>query len=181
MKKLNIVYLIALMICTSLVQAKSSLESTSDSKIQWNSIDNAVAQSKSNNKPFIFVEIYTDWCGWCKKMEETTLEDEGILDNLNSNFTTVKLNAEAKTPVTFKGQTYNFVKTGNRGANQLALNLGSVGGRLGYPTIVVLDADGNKLQAFPGFKDTETMNVILNYYKSGSYKTMDFQQFQSTQ
>ena len=81
----------------------------------------------------------------------------------------------------FNGKSYNFTKTGARGANQLAMELGSVGGKLGYPTLVVLDADGKKLQAFPGYKDVETLTIILKYFQSGSYKTMDFQQFQSGQ
>ena len=85
-----------------------------------------------------------------------------------------------------EGRPYDFssnaiTSPGARGANQLAMDLGSVGGKLGYPTLVVLDENGNKLQAFPGYKDVETLSIILKYFKSGSYKSMDFQQYQTGQ
>lgn len=181
MKKLNIIYLSVLLFIASFAFANSANETAANSGINWTTIDNSIAQNKANNKKFILVELYTDWCGWCKKMDESTFEDEGIIELMNNNFTSVKFNAENQSPISFNGKSYSFAKTGARGANQLALDLGSVGGKLGYPTIIILDANGNKLQAFPGFKDAETMATILKYYESGSYKSMDFQQFQSGQ
>ena len=162
-------------------EARSRKAPLSQAEINWTPIDKAVDAAKSANKKFILVDLYTDWCGWCKKMDENTLTDPGIIASLNDNFTTVRFNAEIKEPVVFNGKTYSFTQTGARGANQLALDLGTVGGKLGYPTLVVLDANGNKIQTFPGYKDVETLNTIINYFKTGVYKTMDFQQFQSGQ
>lgn len=184
MKKLNFRWFILLIVSISTLNsasAKINNLSTSDSDIKWTTIEQSVANSKSNNKKFILVDLYTDWCGWCKKMDENTLTEQSVVSLINENFTAVKFNAETQSAVLFNGKTYNFAKTGARGANQLALDLGSVGGKLGYPTLVVLDANGTKLQAFPGFKDIETMTVILKYFQSGSYKSMDFQQYQSGQ
>ncbi len=184
MKKLNLKVFVFMVItsCTlNYSSAKIKSFNTSESEIKWMTIDQSLASTKSINKKFILVDIYTDWCGWCKKMDENTFQDASVVSLLNESFTTVKLNAETPNPVSFNGKTYSFTKTGARGANQLALDLGSVGGKLGYPTLVVLDANGTKLQAFPGFKDVESMNAILKFYNSGSYKTMDFQQFQSGQ
>ncbi len=165
----------------SYAEAKIRRAPFSQAEVNWTTIDKAVDATKTTNKKFILVDLYTDWCGWCKKMDENTLTDPGIVASLNENFTAVKFNAEIPEPVVFNGKTYSFTKTGSRGANQLALDLGTVGGKLGYPTLVVLDANGNKLQTFPGYKDVETLNTILNYFKTGVYKTMDFQQFQSGQ
>ena len=182
MKKLNFksfTWLIVSVFMLNTVTAKNAKTGTSDNDIKWSSIEKSMSDTKSGNKKFILVDLYTDWCGWCKKMDENTLQDPGVTSLLNESFTAVKFNAETSSPVTFNGKTYSFTKTGARGANQLALDLGSVGGKLGYPTLVVLDENGNKLQAFPGFKDVETLTAILNYFKSGSYKKMDFQQFQT--
>lgn len=183
MKKLNFKWLVLFIIsiCTFHVASAKIERNTTDNDIKWTSIDQSLANTKSAGKKFMLVELYTDWCGWCKKMDENTFQDAGIVSVINESFTAVKFNAETASPVTYNGKTYNFVKTGARGANQLALDLGSVGGKLGYPTLIVLDENGNKLQAFPGFKDVETLSMILKFYKSGSYKTMDFQQFQSGQ
>lgn len=184
MKKLHFKWLVFTMMSVCMLNAASAKIKSSapaEKDINWSSIEQSVENTKSANKKFILVDLYTDWCGWCKKMDENTFQDAGIVSLLNESFTTVKFNAETPNPVSFKGKSYTFTKTGARGANQLALDLGSVGGKLGYPTLVVLDENGNKLQAFPGFKDVETLSAILKYYKSGSYKTIDFQQFQSGQ
>ncbi len=183
MKKLNFKWFVLFVVTLSMLNSASAKikNVSADNDIKWTTIDQSLADAKTGNKKFILVDLYTDWCGWCKKMDENTLQDAGIISLLNENFTVVKFNAEQPNPVSFNGKSYTFAKTGARGANQLALDLGTVGGKLGYPTVVVLDANGNKLQAFPGYKDVETLNVILKFYKSGSYKTMDFQQFQSGQ
>mgnify|MGYP001246046164 FL=1 len=186
MKKLKFVWFILLIFSVSIItiaKAKNRIETTSegDAKVKWTTIDKALAETKANNKKFIIVDLYTDWCGWCKKMDENTFTDAGVIALINTDFTIAKFNAETADVVMFNGKSYNFTKTGARGANQLAMELGSVGGKLGYPTLVVLDADGKKLQAFPGYKDVETLTIILKYFQSGSYKTMDFQQFQSGQ
>ena len=183
MKKLNFKWFVLMVVSICMLNSASAKirNSASDNDIKWTTIDQSLANAKTANKKFILVDLYTDWCGWCKKMDENTFQDAGILALLNESFTTVKFNAETPNPVSFNGKSYSFTKTGARGANQLALDLGSYGGKLGYPTIVILDENGNKLQAFPGYKDVETLNAILKFYKSGSYKTMDFQQFQSGQ
>jgi thioredoxin-related protein len=184
MKKLNFLSIITLMFVCSLfttASANSSNTTTTDTDVKWTTVDKAIAEAKSGNKQFILVDLYTDWCGWCKKMDENTFTDAGVMELIKSNFIPVKFNAETADVVSFNGKSYSFTKTGMRGANQLAMDLGSIGGKIGYPTIVVLDANGNKLQAFPGYKDVETLTIILKYFQSGSYKTMDFQQFQSGQ
>jgi thioredoxin-related protein len=183
MKKLKFKWLLLfiLFVCTFKLASAKIEKNSADSDIKWTTIDQSLSNTKSAGKKFILVELYTDWCGWCKKMDENTFQDASVVSVINESFTAVKFNAETTSPVTYNGKTYNFVKTGARGANQLALDLGSVGGKLGYPTLIILDENGNKLQAFPGFKDVETLGMILKFYKSGSYKTMDFQQFQSGQ
>ncbi|HUM52066.1 MAG TPA: DUF255 domain-containing protein [Chitinophagales bacterium] len=182
MKKLNKIWLflvVALLSISKFADAKTEL--TSSTEVKWTTFDKVLEEAKAGNKKFILVDLYTDWCGWCKKMDENVFNEASISTELNADFAAVKFNAETAEPVLFKGKTYTFTKDGQRGANQLALELGKVGNKLGYPTIVILDVEGKKLQAFPGYKDVQTMSVILNYFKSESYKKMDFQQFQSGQ
>ena len=148
--------------------------------VEWTSIDKSLSAVDATHK-FIIIDIVAPWCGWCKKMDESTFTDAAVGEQLRKNFVTVKLDAEAETTISFRGKNYVLAQNGTRKANQLALDLGKVNGRLGYPTLVVLDENGNKLQAFPGYKDAENMNMILKYFLSGSYMTMDFQQYQSGQ
>ncbi|HNE50384.1 MAG TPA: DUF255 domain-containing protein [Chitinophagales bacterium] len=177
----QVAFALAILFMFNAATAKVKTVALNGNDIKWTTIEQAVSNAKSDNKKFILVDLYTDWCGWCKKMDENAYQDGGVVGLMNENFTAVKFNAESPNSITFNGKSYPFVKTGARGANQLALDLGSIGGKLGYPTIVVLDETGKKLQSFPGYKDVETLTAILKYFKSGSYKTMDFQQFQSGQ
>ena len=111
----------------------------------------------------VLVDVYTDWCGWCKKMDKMTFEDEAVKKYLNENFHVVKFNAEQKEPLNFKGKTYKFVAQGRRGANELAAEI--LNGRLGYPTMVYLDEDLNVIKASPGFKKPDQLIADLESLK----------------
>lgn len=73
--------------------------------INWLSIEEASNLYQQNPKP-MFVDVYTDWCGWCKKMDASTFQDLSIAQYLNSNFYPVKLNAETSDSLNFMGKTY---------------------------------------------------------------------------
>jgi thiol:disulfide interchange protein len=42
--------------------------------INWLSLEEASSLYESNPKP-MFIDVYTDWCGWCKKMDASTFQD----------------------------------------------------------------------------------------------------------
>ena len=46
----------------------------SQSKINWISFEQAMALAKQDGKP-VLVDVYTDWCGWCKRLDATTYQD----------------------------------------------------------------------------------------------------------
>ena len=123
-------------------------------KIKWNTWDEAIEKSKKVKKK-IFVDIYTDWCGWCKKLDNTTFAENYIAKYINENYYPVKFNAEMKESVNLKGTEYKFVNNGRRGYHELAAYL--MQGRLSYPTVVFLDEDLNLIQAIPGFQESDKL------------------------
>lgn len=154
----------------------AEIEQNQVAGIQWMSLEDAMqAQKKAPKK--VIIDLYTDWCGWCKKMEGSTFNDPFIINYINKNFYAVKLNGEQKEAITFKGKTYENAMINNRNTHQLAWDLGSVNNRLGYPTIVVLDEDMNKLSAFPGYKDVDAMEVLMKYFAENTYKTKNWQDY----
>ena len=41
-------------------------------QVNWMSFEEAVERSKEEKKK-IFIDVYTDWCGWCKHIDTTVL------------------------------------------------------------------------------------------------------------
>ena len=149
----------------------------SEKAIQWLSWEEAVEKSQTE-KRLILVDLYTDWCGWCKKMDKTTYSDEQIADYINKNFYAVKLNAEQRESITFKGQEFKFVPSGRNGYHQLAAGL--VDNQLSYPTTVFLNGDFERITVVPGFLQPVQMDQILKYFAEG-YPDVTFEDFQAKQ
>lgn len=124
----------------------------------WYSMSELPDLQKENPKKVI-VDIYTDWCRWCKVMDETTFSDAATLAYLKENYYLVKLNAETPTAINFKGKKYEYVKGGRKGYHQLAAAL--LNGGLSYPSFVVLDKDLNTLEIIKGYKEAKAFRSAL--------------------
>jgi len=138
--------------------ASASTPSKIKSTKQWTTLENAIKLSKKDNKK-ILIDVYTDWCKWCKVMDEKTFQNAEMKSHLEKNYHLVKFNAEQKDPVTFNGKSYSYVSNGRRGNHTLAAEL--LDGQLSYPSLVVLDSDLNKMQTIRGYKSPEQLTDIL--------------------
>ena len=128
---------------------------------------------KDNPKP-IFIDAYTDWCGWCKKMDKDTFTNKVIADLLNNKFYAVKFDAETSEKVTFQGK--EFINDGKAGkAHQLAVAL--LQGQLAYPTVVFLNEKAQLVSPVPGYHEAKEMEVIMNFFAEKAYETQKFEDF----
>ena len=64
-----------------------------ESKVKWYTFEEAVELNKAEQRK-IFIDVYTDWCGWCKKMDATTFNSPEIAKILNEEYYAVKFDAE---------------------------------------------------------------------------------------
>lgn len=142
---------------------------TSQDEISWVSWEEGMELAKEENKKFI-VDLYTEWCGWCKKMDATTFHDPFIVEYVNEHFIAIKFDAEQKTEIIFKGVTYKFSKGGRRGHHTLAAKI--TNGQLRYPTIVFLDENIEVIQAIPGFQKPPMLEQILTYFAEEHHKSV---------
>lgn len=144
--------------------------------INWVKIDEVEGLAKKNKKK-IMVDLYTSWCGWCKRMDKATFQHGEIAQYVNDNFYAVKFNAEDKNSINFNGKAHDFVQAGRRGYNQLAFQFAN--GRMSYPTISFLDENLNVINAFPGYKEPNKFDPLLRFINEDHYKTQTLAQFQS--
>jgi thioredoxin-related protein len=146
----------------------------SETKIKWYTWEEAHALSKDNPKK-VFIDLYTDWCGWCKKMDASTFQEPDVIKYLNENFYPVKFNAEQKETIVFNGTEFTFIDQGRRGVHQLAYAL--LDGRLGYPAFVMLDESFARIMISPGFKQSPQLMKELEFAKEEKYKEMSWDDY----
>lgn len=133
------------------------------------SFNDALTKAKEENKKII-VDVYTDWCGWCKKMDAEAYSNSEVKKMIEDNFVFVKLNAEGTGMVTYNGKQYSET------------DLSALFEVTGFPTTVFLEPDGKqiefkydrmKMKSVPGYFKTDEFKKILNYFKENQYKDID--------
>ncbi len=170
MRKISFVFFIMSFIASADIFAQAVPEA-----IKWMSISDAEKLSKEHPKK-ILIDVYTDWCGWCKRLDATTYKDPNIVKLLNDNFYAVKLNAESKDKISYQGQEYQF-DASKRINTVAALFLNAQGG---YPTTTFLDEKLQVISIIPGYLATDMMQNVLHYFSENHYLTTDWNTYLSS-
>jgi thiol:disulfide interchange protein len=96
--------------------------------IQWRpTFEAAQKEARTSGKP-LMVNFYTDWCGYCKKLDSEVYTDFSVIAE-SANFVSVKVNAETSAALAKK---YDVE---------------------GFPTIIWFDANGTEKKRLPGYTD----------------------------
>lgn len=157
--------------------AASDLKAQESETINWLTVEEAIVKMETKKKK-ILVDIYTDWCGWCKHMDKTTFSEPHIVKYINENFYPVKFNAEQKTSVTIQDKVYKYVPGENnqRGYHELAMTIAM--GQLTFPTIVFIDENIRVLQPLPGFREASAFEMIMTYYGNDYFRQVPWSKYQ---
>jgi len=94
--------------------------------------DDALQSAKDNEK-VIMIDFYTDWCGWCKVLDQKVYTNENVGKYLNEKCINLKINAEKDEGVIL--------------AKKYTVS--------SYPTIIFLDGEGQELDRIAGFMPAE--------------------------
>lgn len=144
-------------------------------EIKWMTWEEAIAANKKSPKK-IFVDVYTDWCGWCKKMDKTTFKDPKVVEYMNKNFYNVKFNAEQRENVAYNGSQLTFrADAGRRGVHELAYAL--LDGQMSYPSYVYLNEKEERITISPGYKEKDSFIVELEYIADNHYTNTSYNDF----
>ena len=145
-------------------------------KVEWLSWSEAAALASTEEIPKkIFIDVYTDWCGWCKRMDKDTFQNAEVANYMQDHFYMVKLDGEGKEPIEYKGKTYTFKPQGRKGYHEFAATL--MQGRLSYPTTIFLDENMNMLSPVPGYQKPKPFLNIAKYFGDNIYKDKDWKAY----
>jgi len=105
----------------------------------WQDLSKVESKMKDEPRP-IFIEFTAAWCGWCKKMDKTTFQDDAVIQRLNNDFYSVKIDFDNPNKFEFRGNRY----TGKEFAKFYGVQ--------GLPTMIVLVAGADQVEKIIGYK-----------------------------
>ena len=155
---------------------------TTDSKpekaaeIQWITIEEAYAKIQKEPRK-VLVDVYTDWCGWCKVMDRDTYKNAEVVDYINKKYYAVKLNAEQREAITLGNQKFEFLPQGQKGVHQIALAL--TNNQPSYPTTVFLDDKFQMIQPLPGYMKAKEFHEVITYFGENFNKKESFEDYKT--
>ncbi len=176
MQNIKIIFISLAFIYSFSVSAQKKTD-VAPATIKWYSFEEALAKNAQFPKKKILVDVYTDWCGWCKKMDATTFSNPVIIDYINEYYYAVKLNAERKDSLILDGKLFiNPNPTANRSTHQIADML--LNNRMSYPSYAFLDESGRSITVVPGYVEAAGFEPILHYFGDNQYLKLAWEAYQ---
>src|SRR5690606_29526979 len=114
MKKIKptLVFLLIPVIIFSLTSFTSNEVKT----IEWLTWEEAIKKVETDKNPKkIFVDVYTDWCGWCKKMDKDTFNNPEVAAYMTEHIYMVKMDVERKEPIDNNRSNFKYVTQRRKG------------------------------------------------------------------
>jgi uncharacterized protein YyaL (SSP411 family) len=120
-----------------------SFSSFNDSaELKWLDWNTGYPLAKKQNK-IILVDAYTDWCGWCKKMDRDTYTNSDIIKALNKDFIVIKFNPELENIV--------YELDGNKITGRELFGQLTQGKSTGFPTTYFIQPNKKQIQIAAGY------------------------------
>jgi thioredoxin-related protein len=132
----------------------------------FESLEKALVDAKSQDK-LVLVDVYTNWCNWCKKLDRDVYPAPEVQKELHSYFMSAKINAESGTLHTFGSK--------QRSESQIAAEWKVTG----YPTILFLNPAGDIIERLSGYMPPKDFASALRYIGTRAYHTTSFEQWQA--
>jgi thioredoxin-related protein len=154
------------------VVANTTIATPMTGVIKWYTLEEADKLCEKAPRRF-FIDVYTDWCGWCKRMDKETFANPTLANYINDNFYPVKLNAESKSTILFNNKLYHSQQK----THDVAISL--LKGQLGYPSFVILDENRQTLGVLKGYIGIDKLYSTLVYVGEDYFITSNDKEFQS--
>lgn len=149
--------LVALPAAASAASAAAPARGAAAARVAWRGWDEGLAEAKTSGRP-VLVDVYTDWCGWCRRMERDVYARPEVRAYLDRHYVTIKLNAESEQPASYRGRRHT--------QQSIAAEFGVTG----YPTTLFLKPNGEHLVKAPGYLPADRFLLILRYVAEGHFE-----------
>ncbi|MFN4972999.1 MAG: thioredoxin family protein [Bacteroidota bacterium] len=128
--------------------------SPKNDELKWYGFNEGYQLAKKKNK-IMLVDVYTDWCGWCKRMDRDTYAKADIIASINKDYVPIKFNPEITGVVyTYGGKEYT---NGQELAQVISQNQIT-----GYPTTIFIYPKENKTNVLAGYFTAVQFKPILD-------------------
>ena len=145
-----ILFALILIFTLQLIQAEPAQE---EKKITWYSLEEGLPLAKEQQK-FIFIDFYTTWCGYCKKMDKDVFSKAEVIDLLNNDYIAVKVNGDSPKVLDIDGY-----KISEKDLSHKEFKV------TGYPTYWWLTPAGKKLHSQSGYAPADFWIKALTQIK----------------
>ncbi len=142
--------------------------------VKWLTIKEAQEQYKTQPKPFI-IDVYTDWCGWCKHMMKTTYSNPNIANYINTYFYPIKFDAETKDTIEYNGKIYKPTSKEPKTPHELAIKF--LGTSMSYPSTIFVSNNFEYNLLSQGFLEEKKIEPLLVYTVENVFKSCQFEDY----
>lgn len=136
---------------------KQSAKEPASAQPEWLTYGEALERAVAEDK-HIIIDFYTNWCGWCKRMDRDTYGNPTVVEMLDDNFLIAKINAES--PRKFAV-----------GEKQLSgVDIARQYGVRQFPMTWFVKPSGEPLANIPGYIGPDRFMKVLEYVHERRYE-----------
>jgi thioredoxin-related protein len=132
--------------------------------VEWKSVTEALESAPKQNKKIV-LDVYTDWCGWCKRMDKDTYADSAVAAYMAEHYVASKMNPEKAGELTFDNRKFTQAEFG------AALEI------RGYPATAFFNEQGELLTVVGGYLGPKDFLKVLKFFGEDAYKTQSWEEF----